>query len=51
MPSSLDFGRDERTFLDLQRSKAGATGVILQGDGAPNTAMIPSPMNLSTVPP
>ncbi len=44
-------GKPLRLLLHAQAGQAGADGVVLQRAGAPNTAMIPSPVNLSTVPP
>jgi hypothetical protein len=34
-----------------ERAARRPLGVVLVGEGAPNTAMAPSPMNLSRVPP
>ena len=48
----VDFdGKPLRFVLDVQGSETNADCVVPTATGAPKTAMIPSPVNLSTVPP
>ena len=53
MPSrSLNIdGKLLRLLLNTQRGQAGRTAWSSNATGAPKTAMMPSPVNLSTVPP